>query len=293
MSTPTSLRGPFLVLAGALCFSGSGFLQAVAPEGATPMVLTALRMLVGSAALYVWCCARGKRPGIRGWELKPLILSSLSLLFCQVFFFQGLKLVGVAAGTVASIGVMPIAAALLGWIILKERPAKAWYPATALAIAGLVMLNSGMGGEADLRYIAFPLATGFGYAAYLVFSKPLLEKHEPEAVMVYLCLVSGVCIMPALAFFPTAWIVTPQGLLVTLGLGIVTSAMAFSFLLAGLRITPTPTASTLALAEPLCAALLGLLCLGETLTPVSGIGLACMLGSILLLIFLSPEKEEA
>lgn len=48
----TSLKGPLLVLAGSLCFSTSGFLQAVALDQATPYVVAGMRMLIGAVALF-------------------------------------------------------------------------------------------------------------------------------------------------------------------------------------------------------------------------------------------------
>ena len=51
MPTDRRSHGPLLILAGALCFSTTGFVQALAPEGATPYVIGALRMAVGGIAL--------------------------------------------------------------------------------------------------------------------------------------------------------------------------------------------------------------------------------------------------
>ena len=50
-----TLKGSLLVLLSALCFSISGTLQAIAPDEATPFVITEARMLVGSLFLFIWC----------------------------------------------------------------------------------------------------------------------------------------------------------------------------------------------------------------------------------------------
>lgn len=286
-------RGPWLILIGALCFSTNGLTQALAPAGATPYLIGGLRMLGGGLALLAWCLWRGLRPGPpAGWPIKNVLFCSLGLLFCQIFYFQGVLHVGVAVGTVVGIGFTPISAALLGWVCLGERPAKAWYPATALAILGLFLLNRGDASGLNPVYLLLPLAGGFSYAVYLVFSKPLVQRHPPETVMMCLCLLAGLGLLPFFFFFPTAWLLSPGGLAVALNLSVVTTALALSLTLAGLKTTPTATASTLSMAEPLGAALLGFLFLQEQVTLMSLAGLALILAGVLLLIYATRNRKS-
>ena len=175
MSTPFA-RGPLLILLGALCFSTTGTVQALSPEGATPYVIGALRMLVGGLALLLWCAFRGELPRFWRWPMRCVVPSTLALLGFQFFFFRGVLEAGVAVGTVVAIGFSPIVVALLGLIFLREKPAKAWYPATGLALIGLILLNADAVGGASFAGMAFPLLAGFSYACYFVFSKPLARN---------------------------------------------------------------------------------------------------------------------
>ena len=136
----SGMQGPVLILLGALCFCTTGYLQAVAPEGATPYVIGCVRMLIGGAALFAWCAVRGRLPRRDGWPKASLALCVLAILGFQLMFFNGVLLAGVAVGTVVSIGVTPLSAAFLAWTFLRERPRTAWYPATAMAVAGLVLI---------------------------------------------------------------------------------------------------------------------------------------------------------
>lgn len=86
MSTPFA-RGPLLILLGALCFSTTGTVQALSPEGATPYVIGALRMLVGGLALLLWCAFRGELPRFWRWPMRCVVPSTLALLGFQFFFF--------------------------------------------------------------------------------------------------------------------------------------------------------------------------------------------------------------
>lgn len=290
-------RGPLFILAGALCFSTTGFAQALAPEGSTPYVIGGIRMLGGGLALLLWCALRGLLPRRGGWPpelvLKRVIPAALALVGFQICFFRGVQEAGVAVGTVAAIGFSPVVVAVLGFLLLGEKPAKIWYLSTVLAVSGLVLLNWRSGGSGgDVSALVLPLAAGFCYACYYVFSKPLGQKHPPETVMMVLCLVSGICLLPVFFVHPTAWMLSLPGALVALHLGVTTTALAFSLTLAGLRDTPAAAAATLGLGEPLGAACLGIFFLHESVGFPALAGMALLLcGVVLLTVFSGGRKK--
>ena len=247
-------------------------------------------MLVGGLALLLWCAFQGELPRFWRWPMRCVVPSTLALLGFQFFFFRGVLEAGVAVGTVVAIGFSPIVVALLGLIFLREKPAKAWYPATGLALIGLILLNADAVGGASFAGMAFPLLAGFSYACYFVFSKPLAQNAAPGSVMMVLCLLSGLCMLPVFWIYPAAWLATPVGALVALHLGVVTTAIAFSLTLAGLKVTPAATASTLSLAEPLSAACLGIFFLHEPLSLSAAVGIALIFGSVLILVACRPDS---
>lgn len=287
-----SVRGPLLVLLGALCFSTTGTVQALAPEGATPYVIGALRMLGGGLCLLAWCAWRRILPRRGHWPLQKVLPAAGALLGFQLFFFKGVLAAGVAVGTVVAIGFSPLVVAVLGFFLLGEKPPLMWYPATACALVGLVVLNMGGGDGASLSSVLLPLAAGFSYACYFVFSKPLVRENPPETVMMVLCLASGICLLPAFWLSPSGWLASPAGVLTALHLGGVTAALAFSLTLAGLKTTAAATASTLSLAEPLGAACLGLFFLHEPLSEQGAWGMGLLLVCVLLLV-LFPGRSTA
>lgn len=276
--------GPLCIILGALCFSTTGTVQALVPDGSHPLGIGALRMQIGALALWAWCACRHSLPaGLRHWQLRWLIPATLGLLGFQVFFFWGVQQAGVAVGTVTAIGFSPVMAAILARIILGERPARIWYPATGLALAGLVLLNLGSSQDTSTAALLLPLLAGACYGAYFVFSKPLGRTHAPEHIMLLLCAGSGLLLLPVHFCTPPLWLLHPQGMGMALYLGVVTAALAFSLTLAGLRRTPTAMAATLALVEPLGAACWGIFLLHE---PVGGqelAGMGLLFGGVALL----------
>lgn len=249
-------------------------------------------MLGGGLALLAWCAWRGLLPRPGHWPLRLVGPSALALLGFQILFFKGVSVAGVAVGTVVALGFSPIVVAVLGAFVLKERPRAIWYPATAIAIVGLILLNGGAADGADLEAVLLPLGAGFSYACYFVFSKPLAQDNPPETVMMVLCLICGACLLPVFWLYPAAWLASPVGMIVALHLGVVTTAVAFSLTLAGLRITAASTASTLGLAEPLSAACLGIFFLHEPVSVTGLVGIALIFGSVALLVLI-PQRAKA
>ena len=76
-----------------------------------------------------------------------------------------------------------------------------------------------------------------------------------------------------------SWLADPRGLTVILHLGLISTALAYVLFARGLRRVPVSAAATYSLAEPLTAALLGTLLLGERLGLPSLAGIALLLAA--------------
>lgn len=291
MQTHTSIRGPLLVLAGALCFSISGFLQAIAPEGATPYSIACSRMLIGAAALFLF--NRLFRGGVRWkeWPWKAIAICSVCLWVYQILFFNSVLTVGVAVGTVVAIGVTPIFSGIINFVLTGKPPKGAWYLATLMAIAGLVLIN--MVGSINFDWIdlLMPVVAGACYAMNICTAPRLTKRHTAEESMMIVMAIVGIGMMPLALYFPNDWLMSVRGIGVALALGVITGAAAFSLTVAGIKTTATPVASTLALGEPMGAALLGVLALGEPCTLSTVIGITLILLAVLVLIYAESKTK--
>ena len=284
--------GPLLILLSNLCFCTTGTAQALAPVGATPPVDGALRLLIGGAAMLLWCAASGKLPRRAGWPVHKVLLAGFSLAAFQIFFFLALKETGVAVGTMVCAGSLPILGGLMSWIFFKEKPIKLWYPATALALAGLALLT--LTGEISINPIGLLLALAAAtfYSIYIISGKVIIQGRDADAVMGVLFGIGAIFCIPVFIIFPTSWIFTGKGVIIALHLGIITAALAYALYLAGLRTTNTSTAVTLTLVEPLAAATWGIFLLGEPMTVSSILGIVAILASTVLLSVLGDKFEK-
>lgn len=284
--------GSLAILLGALCASTTGTAQALAPAGATPLSMGAVRMLGGGISLLVLGFLTHSLPRREGWPPVRTLLSALGLVGFQLCFFVAVKSIGVAIGTVVAVGSSPIAVGLFGWLALGEKPSRIWYAATAIAVAGLTALSfSGNAEGLRFDFMGFALAVlaGSSYAVFLVGIKPLLKVHDSAHIMTVVFLIGGLLMTPILFSQPLGWIPTVRGVLVILDLGILTTAAAFTLILYGMKTTPVAVTSTLGLAEPLGATLLGIFLLNEPVTFPMLLGMGMIFGSMVLLVLPKPD----
>ncbi len=85
--------------------------------------------------------------------------------------------------------------------------------------------------------------------------------------------------------YDLTWLMQVNGLGVALHLGIIATAVAYLLFARGLIGVPVATAVTLSLAEPLTAALLGVVIVGESLTPVARIGVTVLFFGLAILSY--------
>ncbi len=282
----TARRATTLVLLAAVLFGTTGTAQALGPDSTTPLTVGAVRLLVGGSALLAFVLLAGGRlvDVVAVWRTPAGLVAGFFVAAYQVFFFAGVAKAGVAAGTLVTIGSAPFITGLLALAVGFGRPTRGWVVSTAVAVAGLVLLSAGgaSGGGADGRGLWLSLASGFGYAAYAVASKHLLDAgHPPDAVMAGAFFLGAVLLVPVLIAGPLGWLATPSGVALALYLGLLPTAVAYLLFSRGLVVLPAGTVATLTLAEPVVATLLGALLLGEHL------GLAGLAGMALIITGLS------
>lgn len=289
--------GTLFILAAALLWGTTGTAQALAPGGVSPVGLGALRVAVGGGALLLLALYRRSFCGTANWPLLPTLVSALFIAAYQLSFFAAVAATGVAVGTMVAIGSAPIAAGLLSYFIRGERLGVIWVLATLLAIIGCSLLVSG--GESLLaapKGILLALVAGFSYAAYTVSIKGLLDSNRPDAVIAVVFCVAAILLAPLLLFSDLRWVLQPKGIAVVLHLGVFATAASYLLFVRGLRTVKVGTAATLSLGEPLTAALLGMVVLGERLGARQQFGVLLLFSGIALLtlgsFFLKGRRRQ-
>jgi len=274
-----------LVLAAAVLWGTTGTAQALAPGSADPAAVGGVRVLIGGLALLMLARLRGGlgRPG--SWLRLATALAAAGVAAYQICFFSGVARTGVALGTIVTIGSSPAFAGLLGLLARRERPEPGWGMATALTVAGAALLVlPGQEVGVDPRGVVLNLGAGAAYATFAVASKALMDAGRPPVAIMGLAFSGGaLLLLPAVVTSDLTWLLQPRGMAVALHLGLVATALAYLVFGRGLQGTPVTTAATLSLAEPLTAASLGLLLLGERLTALGLAGAGLLFAGLVLL----------
>lgn len=279
------LRAVGAVLLAATLFGTTGTAQALGPSGTSPLGVGAVRLLVGGLALLALLpLVGGRRSGVLALWRTPLgLLAGLCTALYQICFFAAVLRAGVAVGTLAAIGSGPVLTGLLAGFLLRERPGRAWVTATGVCLAGLALLvlGGGASGSADALGVLLAMLAGLAYAGYTVLAKQQLAAgHAPSTVIAAAFGLGGLLSIPVLLSQPLGWLATNEGIALALYLGLVTTALAYLFFVRGLAVLPAGPVTTLMLAEPVVASVLGIVVLDERLSGFGGVGAALVLAGL-------------
>lgn len=284
---------PLLILFAAVLWGTTGTAQALAPDDAHPIAIGAARLAIGGSFLMVILLV-SRTLSLKNWPIKATLLAALSMAVYQPLFFTGVMLTGVAVGTVVTIGSAPILSGLLEWIFLKTRPTRVWWYSTTLSIVGCILLFANSDSvQVDPLGIMLALGAGLVFATYTLVSRSVVQVQPSLSATAVIFSLSGIMLSPFLFIFDMSWITEINGLGASLHLGIVATALAYFLFAQGLRHVKSSTAVTLALAEPLTAALLGVFLLGEALSLTSWIGIVFIILGIVVLVSASRRKVSA
>ncbi|MGA1837965.1 EamA family transporter [Herbiconiux sp. 11R-BC] len=239
----------------------------------------------------------------RSWPF--VVVGALGVVAYQPAFFAGTHLNGVAIGTVVALGSAPVITGLLDGILNRRFPGRRWLIATAIALVGVTLISGLVGtgsaaagaaagsGGVSIPGLLASLGAGASYAVYTLASKALLDRgFSPSATMGGVFGVAAAFSLPILLLTDTRWLGTGPGLLAALWLGVVTTAVAYTLFAWGLDRLTAATVSTLTLAEPLLATVLGTFVLGQSLAPVAVAGLVVLAVGILVLTLPGRGRRE-
>lgn len=285
-------RGSLLVVAAAVLWGTTGTSQALGPPESTPLAVGALRLLIGGGTLAAialrgrgsdqFAVLRGDRAALAG-----AVLGAVAVAAYQVTFFAAVAVAGVALGTAVTIGSGPVFAGVLETAVLRRPVTRSWAVATAIAAVGVGVLT----GPSQIvpGGVALALAAGLSYAVFAVGAKRTLDAGV--AVTTAMGVVFGLggilvtpLLLPGLLAGELGWTLTPGGLAMIVWLGVAATALAYLLYGAGLRRLSVASAATLSLAEPVTAAVLGVVVVGERPGAAAATGAALIVAALVLLV---------
>lgn len=271
-------------------------------DGVGAMTVSAWRMLLGALALLVFVALTRRLGSVRSTLREhPLVAVTVG---CGTAIYQGLYfvsvlMVGVSVATVVSLGLAPILSAAWEHARAGTRPTGRDLTVLAAALTGLVLISAtaqhGSAAPNDRPVLGLVLAVAAGatYAATTVLGHTLAQHVDPVALTTCATGAGAVLLAPFLAIAAAqgAPVVgtSPGSLTLLLYLGVATMALSYGLLYAGLRTTSGSAATVATLVEPISAAALAAVVLGERLSALGILGGALILAAV---VGLRPEDER-
>jgi drug/metabolite transporter (DMT)-like permease len=276
------LAGYLLCAFSGISFGAMAVLARFAYDaGADPYTTLVLRFGIAAVALLAWVAYR-RIPLPRGRVLLGLLAAGgLGLAGVSLTYF--LALTEASAGLVSLLHFLyPALVALVGAAFYGERPGPIRITALVIALGGTA-LTVGSPGEATPLGIFLAVLSAVIFAAYFHAANRLTEQAGSVAATT-VTMVGSAAVFAAMAGIRGPSLPSGTfGWLSVVALALVSTALAYGTLLAGMRrIGPTP-AAMLSTLEPVVTVVLAAAFLGENLGPLQLGGGALIVGAALLL----------
>ena len=289
--------GLFFGLMAAVCY---GFIPLFTKELQAPAVglplssSTILFYRFGIASLILAAIMFVRRESFRITYAEFVRLVQLAFLSngAALFLISGYRYCSSSGVATTLHFTYPILTALIMMIFFRERSRFSTWIAIGLSIAGVALL-SGVGGGAQWLGIVLEIISALCFALYLIRVKRSRVSQMPVVKLTFYVMAFGALIFAAFiayeradfdisahyALIPSA----PGWLNLCLLSVICTVVTNLALVYATQNVGPT-VASILGVLEPLTALVLGILFLGEELTPSMAAGIGLILPAVLIII---------
>ena len=217
----------------------------------------------------------------------------VSLLLFSTCYFSALNYTSLAVAAIL-LYTAPFFVMLLSLVLFKEKMNGKKVFALLLAFAGCVLV-SGVGGDTAFSWkgILLGLGSGFFYALYSIFGRYAINRGYGAWTMTFytflFCSV-GCAFLSDWQVIGSVMGASYHNILWVLGLGFVTAFLPYVLYSTGLERMESSKASILASVEPVVSALFGVFVFHETLSLWGILGIAMVLGAI---IVLNVKKKKA
>ena len=281
-------RGGLFILAPALLWSSLGVAGRFAfRAGVVPLEAAFYRAAISFVSLLLLLIATNRR----ALRIRPGDLGLFAAFgFVGVAAFFVVYMTAISMTTVATAAILlytaPAFVIVLSALLFGETLTTPKAIAVACAFIGCGLVGRGYDLSSlrlNLPGVLAGLASGLAYALYTIFGKVALRRYTPVTTLTY-ALGFGTIFLGAAAL---ATSVIPRahptsGWMALIYLAFVTTLLAQALYLAGLRYIDAGPASLLATVEPVTAAVLGYIVLGERLEGLQIAGGVLVVGAVML-----------
>lgn len=291
------LLGIAAVLVAAILWGTTGTAATFAPD-VSAVAIGAVAM--GGGGLMQAAVSAGRihrHAGLLRAQWQYLLLGALAVAIYPLAFYASMRLAGVTIGTVVTIGSAPLLSALIEYRMDGLRLTRRWMTGAGLGLVGMVLLCLAEGSShvpTETRSSVIPgvllgLLAGLAYALYSWTARRLMQRGiTSRAAMGATFGIGGLMLLPVLLITGAPLLASWGNALVGLYMALVPMFLGYLCFGHGLARIPASTATTITLFEPVVAAGLAVVIVGERLPAAGWAGIALILACLVCIS--SPVK---
>jgi inner membrane transporter RhtA len=231
-----------------------------------PTALVWLRLFTSAIILLIM--ARPRLPGHSRRDWLIVLGFGVSLMTMNWAIYQSFARIplGIAV-TIEFLG--PLAVAVIGSRRLRDL---IW---VLLAATGVALLGASRA-TLSLAGVGFALLAGLGWACYILLSAQTGRRWPGLTGLALASMVGAIALAPPAILDAGSRLLNPTVLALGVAVGLLSSVIPYSFELMALRRIPPRVFSILMSLEPAAAALAAMIVLGEILTLIQWLAMACV-----------------
>lgn len=300
MSTRTGhLIGVLAILASAVLWGTTGTAATFA-QHVGAMAIGAAAMGIGGllqAAVAGPGIARSRALLAGNWPC--LALGAVSVAIYPLAFYTSMRMAGVTIGTVISIGSAPLLAGLLEYRLDGFKLTPRWLIGAALGLAGMLLISLAEASghpspdaASPVEGLCLGLVAGLTYAMYSWTTRRLMQNGVPSmAAMGATFGAGGILLMPVLLATGAPFLASWNNAAVGIYMAMVPMFLGYLCFGYGLARIAASTATTITLAEPVVAAGLAALVVGERLPALGWLGVILVI--LCLVVVSAPARRRS
>jgi len=253
-----------------------------------PVATAFWRLALALIPLTVWFARRGAGGGplpVTAGQHLTAALPGIFLAGDLAAWHTSLHMTSVTNSTLLA-NMAPIFVTVASWLFLRQRISGSFVAALALSIAGVVVLNGAsfsVGGGSHVRGDAVAVGAACFYAGYFIFLARARQTFSTSVVMLWSTIAATICVLPIALLAERAFLPhTLAGWAVVVGLGWLVHAGGQGLIAFSLAWLPATFSSLTLLIQPVVAAGLAWIVLGEPLRMPQVIGGSIVIAGILL-----------
>lgn len=285
------MLGVAAILFASVVWGTTGTAATFAPE-VSPAAIGAAAMGLGGIAQALLAMPGIRRAHAALWAQRRLLLTgALAVAVYPLAFYGSMRLAGVTVGTVITIGSAPILSALIEYLFDRTRLTWRWAIGAGVGLTGMVLIclaedavpGHAVTGEAMLPGVALGLLGGLTYALYSWTARRMMlgGMRSPVAMGATFGL-GGLLLLPVLIASGGPFLASWNNAAVGIYMALVPMLLGYLCFGYGLAHVQASMATTITLLEPVVAAVLAVIVVGERLPALGWAGVVLIIGCLVI-----------